>query len=80
MAVTSASNALKVQATVPSNDIGGKIAAKNGDNASGPFVNPAPLSDRLELFRNEDSQRVDKPLKIDPNSTYINTLKTFKFC
>ena len=44
------------------------------------LINEAALSERLELVHDESGRRVDKPLKINLNSAYINTLRQNKLC
>lgn len=51
-----------------------------GGSSSRVLTNPAALSDRLELIRDESGKRVDKPLSIDPNPSYLNALRQNKLC
>lgn len=44
-------------------------------------MNPAPLSDRLgPVLFNEAGKRVDKKLKVNVESTYLEALRQNKFC
>ena len=44
------------------------------------LVNHNALSSRLRLVRDAEGKRIDKPLDVDPNSTYLNALRQNRLC
>lgn len=49
-------------------------------SASQTLVNPEALTDRLELIRNENGQRIDKDLNVDPSSAKYGTVRSGHLC
>jgi len=56
--------------------------ATSGQNLrANESINPAPLSDRFgAVIRDEAGKRLDKELKVDINSGYLNVLRENKLC
>jgi len=73
-----ASNLLSSR-VVPKSPTAGPVTTQVPPRPSGHF-NPTALTDRLELVRDAEGRRVDKPLDVDPNTPYMHALRRSNFC